>query len=253
MRTGLLRAFFCAIVLIAAVSTAQAGNLVKALSVKGYGEYGNSVEALIDQAVPPEESEYRDPACVYWYTADAYFVIDLGAVYLVDGITLQTDNNDDYMLAASENGRDFAPLLTVSSEWGEVSFGMETISTLAHDPEYAPEAAFSPVRARYLKLWAIGGDEAYAASEVLVFGNKAEARSQIAKPVATPHSIAAPGDMEKVFDAMDSNHDGRLSIAEYSAIFKGKLDVNKNFAFFDKNGSGFIEKAEYLGLRESLR
>jgi hypothetical protein len=107
---------------------------------------------------------------VYWHTADTYFIIDLGAVVQIEGITLQVDNNDDYSLDDSVDDKNYTPLLFIGSDWGEIGFGMETISTIKGDPEYISKAALAPTRGRYLKLSAGGGDDAYAASEVLIFG-----------------------------------------------------------------------------------
>jgi hypothetical protein len=244
MHTRLLSICFgLALVFSFTVST-MAAEPIKAVSVKGFGEYGNNVRVLTDRVMPPEETEYTDPACVYWYTAETYFIIDLGEVIWIEGITLQVDNNDDYSLDVSTDGKNYTPLLFISSDWGEMGFGMETISTVKGDPEYIPEAKMSPTRGRYLKLSAGGGDIAYAASEVLVFGNK-EAPPLHPAPAATKKE-----GLEQIFDSMDADHDGKVSLDEYAAKWKDKLDVQSNFAYFDKDRSGYIERAEYLGLAE---
>ncbi|MFH1153057.1 MAG: hypothetical protein V1793_04515 [Pseudomonadota bacterium] len=242
---------------------AMALEAVQAVSVNGFGEYSNDAGLLIDLTIPPEESDYMDPACVYWYTEDVYFIIDLGAVVQIQGVTIQADNNDDYNIDVSENGNDFVPLIVFSSDWGEMGFGMETVSTVKNDKEYVPEAMMSPIRARYLKLSARGGDGAYAVSEVLVFGEKkVSGMTKLTAPALTTGSATLPAeepvsavnlDMEKIFNAIDADHDGKVSLDEYAAIWKDKFDVPKNFAYFDKNGSGCIERAEYLGLAENLK
>ncbi len=222
---------------------AMAVEPIKAVSVKGFGEYGNNVRVLIDRVMPPEETEYMDLACVYWHTAETYFIIDMGEVIRIEGITLQVDNNDDYSLDVSIDGKNYTPLLFISSDWGEMGFGMETISTVKGDPEYVPEAMMAPTRGRYLKLSAGGGDVAYAASEVLVFGEK-EA------PASHQATATTKEGLEQIFDSMDADHDGKVSLDEYAAKWKDKLDVQSNFAYFDKDRSGYIERAEYLGLAE---
>jgi hypothetical protein len=148
---------------------------ITAVFATGFGDYGEDAGNLIDQSIPAQGTEYLDSACVYWYSTDTYFIIDLGKVYLIEGITLQVDNNDDYTVEVSEGGDEFTPYLYVSADWGETEYGMETISTLKGDPEKIPEAIVAPTRARFLKLAATGGDQAYAASEVLVFGKEAMA------------------------------------------------------------------------------
>jgi hypothetical protein len=59
--------------------------------------------------------------------------------------------------------------------------------------------------------------------------------------------------LESVFNAVDTNQDGKISKDEYAAIWKDKDDLDKKFAFFDRDGSGYIEKAEYLGLRDKFK
>lgn len=150
-----------------------ARNPVTAVFAAGFGDYGEDAEMLIDQSMPGEGTEILDSACVYWYSTDTYFIIDLGKVFVLEGLTLQVDNNDDYTLEASEDGNEFTPFLYLSADWGETGFGMETISTLKNDPEHVPGAVIPPTRARFLKVAATGGDQAYAVSEVLMFGKEA--------------------------------------------------------------------------------
>jgi len=175
MHARLIRVIVGFLVFILMTGVAMAQKPITADFATGFGDYGEDAEIIIDQSIPAEGTEYMDSACVYWYSTDTYFIIDLGKVFLVEGITLQVDNNDDYTLEASEDGNEFAPLLYISADWGETRFGMETISTVPGDPEKVPEAVIEKTRARFLKLAATGGDQAYAISEVLVFGKEAVA------------------------------------------------------------------------------
>lgn len=54
--------------------------------------------------------------------------------------------------------------------------------------------------------------------------------------------------LAEVFDAVDADHDGRLSRDEYAVIWKNGTDVERKFRFFDRDGSGFIERQEFLAL-----
>jgi hypothetical protein len=238
--------------------------LLKAKSIKGSGEFSHAAKLIIDQKMPRQGTEYDNKACVYWNDPKAYFVIDLGEAFWITGLTIQADNNDDYVIGVSTDGKTFKPLLTASWEWGEVSDGMETLSTLAKDPQHVPEMAIKPAQARYVRLSAKGGDEAYAVSELLLYGSKT---APVVSPTVsqTPTGTGQPtegtpglsggidGDLESIFNAIDANKDGRISKEEYAAIWKDKSDVDKKFAFFDRDGSGYIEKAEYLGLRDKLK
>jgi hypothetical protein len=52
---------------------------------------------------------------------------------------------------------------------------------------------------------------------------------------------------------MRTDHDGKVSMDEYASRWKDKLDVQSNFAYFYKDHSGYIERAEYLGQAEDLK
>jgi len=257
-------------------------------AVSGTGEFNHAAALLLDGLLPAEETAFDDAQCVHWVDPAVGFVIDLGEVRRVTGVTLQVDNNDDYVLESSRDGAAYAPYVTVPATAGEFEWGMETVSTLAGHPEAVPGLAAAPVEARYLRLRGSGGDGAYAVSEVqvasesLAAADAAPGTETAAAPAATastpaptsaPTPAAAPASatggaghpaaqpaagpqegsdmsMEEVFDRVDENHDGRLTKQEYAAVWKDKLDVDKNFAFFDKDGSGFIERQEFLGLRD---
>ena len=157
---------------------------------------------------------------------------------------------------------------------------METHSTLAA----------APAEARYLRLRGSEGDGAYGVSEVRVAseslapgatasvaapssasgsGSADAAHGSAATAAAVPAGTAAaakPSDLvgfskqdaqdvtlEQAFDAVDANHDGKLTKTEYAAIWKDKSGVDDNFAYFDHDHSGFIEKQEYLSFPDRLR
>jgi len=232
--------------------------------VKGSGAFSHSAKLLIDQKMPKQGTEFDNKSCVYWSDPETCFVIDLGEVLWITGLTIQADNNDDYVIRISPDGKVFNPLLTIRGEWGEINDGMDTLSTLAKDPQYLQRMTMTPAQARYVRLSAQGGDETYSASELLLYGSKTPpvVTASIAQPTggAVPPAEEAPtvsggmaGDMEGLFDAVDTNKDGRLSKEEYAAVWKDKLEVDKNFPFFDKDGNGYIEKAEFLSLRDGLR
>jgi|GEM_PF-660481 len=243
--------------------------LLKPKGVKGAGEFSHAAKLLIDQKMPKQETEYDNKSCVYWNDPTTAFVIDLGEAFWISGLTIQVDNNDDYAIDVSMDGKVFGPWLTVRGEWGEVVDGMETLSTLAKDPQYLPQMAVKPVQARYVRLSARGGDEAYSASELSLYGSKTAPTASVPvvkppvgttphpggslPPVTTPDSQGGPDSLEGVFDAIDKNKDGRIAKEEYAAIWKDKLDVDKNFAFFDRDKSGYIEKQEFLSLADKLK
>ena len=145
---------------------------IKAVGVTGSGDFFNAARLLINGYMPAQESTFDGPACVYWSDPEVSFVIDLGAVYHVDGITLQADNNDNYQLEISLDGQVFSPLLLLKSDLGEIDWGMETVSTERSNSEYVKGLDFTPAAARYIKVSAREGDLLYAVSEIRISGKR---------------------------------------------------------------------------------
>ena len=138
------------------------------MSVSGYGPFHNDAALIIDGAVPAQGTSWTDAACVWWNGTKTFFVVDLGMSRRVGNVRLQVDNNDDYVVEYSEDGKTYRNLFTVRASYGEVGWGMDTMSTDPGSPDYVPELRFAPVTARYLKIRAIGGDDCYAVSELSV-------------------------------------------------------------------------------------
>ncbi|NTV05501.1 MAG: discoidin domain-containing protein [Chlorobiaceae bacterium] len=145
---------------------------INPVEVFGDGEYSNDAQLLIDGYMPEQGSAFDGPECVYWSDPRVSFEIDLGGVYNVDGIAMQADNNDNYIIEASRDGRYFSRMLFLNSQIGEIGWGMETVSTERGSRHYLPGLRFIPSRARYLRVSAHGGDRLYAVSEVRVFASR---------------------------------------------------------------------------------
>lgn len=136
------------------------------------GDYSNDAQLLINGYMPEQGTAFDGPECVYWSRPRVSFEIDLGGVFFVDGITMQADNNDNYIIEASIDGRHYSRMLLLSSQLGEIGWGMETVSTDRGSRHYLPGLRFIPARARYLRLSAYGGDRLYAVSEVKIFSGR---------------------------------------------------------------------------------
>jgi len=158
-------------------ATAGESALITPQAIQGTGEYSNSPSLIIDGQTLAEETAWNDDACVYWEKPQAGFVITLGTVHEITGLTIQADNNDDYVIETSMDGSVFSPLLVVLGDWGEVSTGMDTLSTLQDDSHLVPEMTLTPMPAKYLRLSARNGDEAYSVSELSLYGSKVESGS----------------------------------------------------------------------------
>jgi len=150
----------------------MAGGPIAGVTARGEGEYQNDPALLVNGQLPPQGYEWNGDQSVYWTQASTFFVLDLGAVFEIQDLVFQVDNNDNYTFSLSTNGTDFTRLLTVREQDGDVSDGLDIISTRSGDKEYVQMVDFKPAKARYVKLVASGGDENYAAAEIQVFGTK---------------------------------------------------------------------------------
>lgn len=150
--------------------TATESRIIHPDAVQGYGTFNNDAGLIIDGRIPPEGLTNDNPLAVSWKNTDAYFIIDLGKVWEVREIKLQVDHDDTYHIEYSGNGERFYYLLDIPPGLGETAEGMDTISTQVNTPEFVEGIRFHPREARYIKIYASGGDGVFALSELFVYG-----------------------------------------------------------------------------------
>lgn len=169
---SVIKALFSATVFVLVlISFAQAA-LIDPISASGNGTYKNGTGLLINDLMADEGTSWTGPACVWWFGTDPFFTIDLGRVYSIADIVLQVDNNDGYKVVYSTNGINWTDLFTISISFGEIGWGMDTMSTINGSTQYISGIDFlNPVSAHYLRIYAIGGDGKYAVSEIQAYGN----------------------------------------------------------------------------------
>jgi hypothetical protein len=97
--------------------------------------------------------------CVYWDDPkDVYFILDLGQERQVNGFNISNHNTDTYVLEWSVDGETFHHLSTIENTWGRVDgysdYRMETFSTNPDHKGYEPRIIFTPVKARFIKVYA---------------------------------------------------------------------------------------------------
>ena len=131
---------------------------------------------------------WNSGATVYWNGIGKVFKFAFNDIYRIDGVSLSIDNNDTYALEYSTDDRIWSALFSVGANLGEIGWGMDTMSTVATDPEYIPLIAFSPVQARYVRIAAVQGDNSYAIGEVAFLGTRVEQQ-----PPFPPASVPEPG------------------------------------------------------------
>jgi hypothetical protein len=152
------------IAVMSLLSSAQAGPIAVS-SATGAGSYQNAADLLVDGYVPAEWTVWTAGTNVWWYGTEPAFTLDFGGVYRLEGILIQVDNNDWYKIEYSLNNSTWNELFVIPSYIGDVGWGMDTFTP--------PEIAFAPVNARYIRAFAIGGDNCYAISEIQAFGTTA--------------------------------------------------------------------------------
>ncbi len=116
----------------------------------------------------PEQTAWDDEKCVSWSEKTTYFVVDLGKIYIVKNILIQTDHNDNYIVEYSGNAETWTPLFTNKADEVGEKIGMRSVSTDSENQYFQVGTAFAPVTARFIKLHAADGDEAYSISEIIV-------------------------------------------------------------------------------------
>ena len=164
-----------AVLLFMAAGVANAGPIAP-ISAIGTGGFNNSTGLLINGEVPAEVTGWTASTNVWWYGLSPTFTIDLGTMHMVEDVLVSVDNNDSYSVDYSVNNSDWFGLFSIAVSHGEVGWGMDTMSTLAGHLEYIAAIDFATVQARYLRIYATGGDNRYSVGEIMPFGN----------PVGTP-------------------------------------------------------------------
>ncbi len=142
---------------------------VTAVSASGTGSFNNSPDILIDGVIAGEGSLWSAPTSVWWSGVSPSFVIDLGEVYTLQDLLVQVDNNDAYQFDYSTDNSVWSNLFSIQVGYGEISWGMDTMSTDSLSSEYISQLDFAPVDAQFLRVSALGGDNFYSISEIQAF------------------------------------------------------------------------------------
>lgn len=152
-------------------------------------EYTNPLYLLTDGIVPARSTDFNAASNVYWFGQEAgpvdiiatelapaagelsglVFGLELDGVQRLTGLLLSVDSNDDYAVDYSLDGTNWTRLVDIAATQGSSDYGMDTFRISEPTPDNAGEPSFSPVQARYLRVYATGGDGAYALGEVQAF------------------------------------------------------------------------------------
>ncbi len=153
------------------LSNVVCASLITVTGVSGTGVFTNNVSLISDGVFPVESSIWTNSESVFWNGLVPTFVVDFGSVYTVDDVLVSVDNNDDYSVQWSQDLSTWNTLFNISVGDGEISFGMDTMSTDSFNSEYVPAIDFASIQARYLRITATNGDNSYSIGEFQAFGS----------------------------------------------------------------------------------
>lgn len=130
---------------------------------------------------------------IWWSGSSGMITMNLGSSFAIHEILIQIDSNDQYQLDYSIDSKNWSSLFTISAEDGEITYGMDTMSSDSLHSEYVASIDFSTIEAQYLRVSASGGDSAYFLSELQLFGAAASetdfTQAQTVSPVPAPPSL----------------------------------------------------------------
>lgn len=179
-----------------ATATTGFSQLIAPVSAQASGIlHIGSPNLVIDGYVPSEGSSFLASSNVRWVGLGTAITVDLGWKYSVKDVLVSVDNNDRYAVDFSTDGLSFSHLFTILPSYGEIPSwrgGMDTMSTDVLSPEYIAAIDFAPVTARYLKIYATGGDYLNAVGEIQAFGSRLPDGSPVPEP-STYGLLAAAG------------------------------------------------------------
>lgn len=171
----LLKSLLIAASLISAPA-AFAASPVTPVSVSNNGLVaidGADLSILFDGYIAPEGTLYQTDA-VSWFnqvgSSGVTLDFDFGQLYTLSDVLIGVDHNDFYQVQVSVDGSAWNTLFTNLAFEGQSNFGSEIISSVAGDPEYQATIDFPTTVARYARIYAVAGDNAFSVSEVSFSG-----------------------------------------------------------------------------------
>lgn len=144
-----------------------------------------NVSKASDGFTPVERDQWQANSA-WWRGTSPSITFDYGSLYTISDIELSVDNNDDYQVEYSTDNVTWSSLFQITRTDGEVTWGMDTMSTIASSSEYISVIDFAPVQAQFLRISATGGDNSYSVGELTALGSVA------AVPVPAAAILFAP-------------------------------------------------------------
>lgn len=144
-------------------------------SATGTGSYNNAASLISDGIFPYEGSVWSGSSIVWWNGTATALTLTFDQVYSLQDVTLSVDNNDSYVVQTSLDGMNWTTLFTVSASYGEIDWGMDTMSSVSGESEYVSGLDFQATEALYARILATSGDNLYSVGELTFAGASASA------------------------------------------------------------------------------
>lgn len=135
----------------------------------GSGDFSRDISLVIDGFTPPEGGAWSENTLWWQGTTQSIQVVFKRPTYVSDFV-ISADNNDTYLIEYSLDLGEWVELQTIPANVGEISSGMDTMSTIEGSSEYVPEIDFAqrPLADR-VRITAIGPDVFNSIGEVQFF------------------------------------------------------------------------------------
>ncbi len=156
---------------LAAMAAVAHAAPVTVTGVTTTGTFSGSTAVLTDGAYPANGTSWNDASNVSWNGLGTMFTLAFDQLYTLQDVTLTVDNNDFYQVQISQDGTTWNTLFVVLGFQGVVNGGVETFtSTPAGTGTYSVSIDFAPTLAKYTRISALFGDDAYSVGELSFTG-----------------------------------------------------------------------------------
>ena len=156
--------------LVAAASLAHAAP-VTVTGVTTTGTFSGSTAVLTDGVFPANGTAWNAASNVSWNGLGTVFTLAFDQLYTLQDVTLTVDHNDFYQVQISQDGTTWNTLFTVLAFEGASTWGTDTFtSNPAGTGTYSASIDFAPTLAKYARIYAVAGDDAYSVGELSFTG-----------------------------------------------------------------------------------
>lgn len=149
-------------------------NVAFGKTVIGSGHFHGNLTTITDGVFLPKSTDWRSEANTVWWTgyynSGVSFQVDLGRTFNITGLIVQADDNDKYkLLYYDKNSLSWKLLWDIPMVSDSAGGGMQIRpNAYNNSTQYILP---SPIETSLLKYVATSGDDAYAISEIQVFGS----------------------------------------------------------------------------------